>query len=70
MLSGCIFVPNFAIQVFLRANPTTRKQPIGILDGIPPQQKLIAVNRDLSNRRERNTFGLEFVPNKNAAEAQ
>jgi protein ImuB len=44
MLSGCIFVPNFPIQAFLRAHPAMRENSIGILDGVPPQQKVIAIN--------------------------
>ena len=44
MLFACILVPNFPVQVFLRANPGMREHPVGILEGVPPQQRVIAVN--------------------------
>jgi len=76
MLSGCIFVPNFPIQVFLRVNPAMREQPIGILDGIPPQQKIIAVNTKAAalgvdvgfTKQQAETFGTTLCARSELAE--
>jgi len=44
MLFGCIFVPNFPVAAVLRAEPQLRHQPLAILHGKPPLEKILAVN--------------------------
>jgi protein ImuB len=41
---ACIFVPNFHVAAILRAEPELRMQAVGILEGAPPQEKILAAN--------------------------
>ena len=41
---ACIFVPDFPVQAVLRAEPELRSQPVAVLEGKPPLQKVFAVN--------------------------
>jgi protein ImuB len=40
----CIFVPEFPVQAFLRAEPELRSRPVAVLEGKAPLQKVFAVN--------------------------
>jgi protein ImuB len=42
---ACIFVPDFVVAALLRADPELRSQPLAILEGKAPLQKLFAVNQ-------------------------
>jgi protein ImuB len=41
---ACIFVPNFALAAWLRAEPELRARPLAVLEGKAPLQKVFAVN--------------------------
>ena len=41
---ACIFVPDFAVEALLRAEPDLRSQAVAVLEGKPPLQKIFAVN--------------------------
>jgi protein ImuB len=41
---ACIFVPDFPVQAVLRAEPGLRSQPVAVLEGKAPLQKVFAVN--------------------------
>src|SRR5271169_692124 len=41
---ACIYVPNFPVAAALRAEPELQARPVGILEGKPPLEKIIAVN--------------------------
>ena len=39
-----IFVPDFAVEAVLRAEPELRSQPVAVLEGKPPLQKIFGLN--------------------------
>jgi protein ImuB len=41
---ACIFVPDFPVEALLRAEPGLRSQPLAVLEGKPPLQKVFAAN--------------------------
>jgi protein ImuB len=41
---ACIFVPDFPVEALLRAEPDLRSQPLCVLEGKAPLQKVFAVN--------------------------
>src|SRR5215471_21298844 len=41
---ACIFVPDFPVEAILRAEPELRAQPVAVLEGKPPLQKVFATN--------------------------
>jgi len=41
---ACIFVPDFPVEALLRAQPELRAQPLAVLEGKPPLEKVLAVN--------------------------
>ncbi len=41
---ACIYVPNFSVAAALRAEPELKPQPVAILEGKPPLEKIIAVS--------------------------
>src|SRR5882672_1203062 len=41
---ACIYVPNFPVAAALRAEPELKTRAVAILEGKPPQEKVIAVN--------------------------
>jgi protein ImuB len=41
---ACIFIPNFALAAWLRAEPELRTRPLAVLEGKVPLQKVFAVN--------------------------
>jgi len=41
---ACIFVPDFPVEAVLRAEPELRSQPVAVLEGKPPLQKVLGVN--------------------------
>jgi len=43
---ACIFVPDFPVEAFLRAEPELRSQPLVVLEGKAPLQKIFAVNEN------------------------
>jgi protein ImuB len=45
---ACIYVPNFFVAAALRANPDLRVRPVAILEGKPPLEKIIAINKKAS----------------------
>ena len=44
MFFACIFVPDFPVEAILRAEPELRAQPLAVLEGKPPLQKVLGVN--------------------------
>jgi protein ImuB len=44
MLFACIFVPDFAVEALLRAEPELRSQAVAVLEGKPPLQKVYGEN--------------------------
>jgi len=42
---AAVFVPNFILQAIARAEPELRAQPLAILEGHPPHDRAIAINR-------------------------
>jgi protein ImuB len=44
MCFACIFVPDFTVEALLRAEPDLRSQPVAVLEGKPPLQKVYGVN--------------------------
>ena len=44
MAFACIFVPDFAVEALLRTEPELRSQPLAVLEGKAPLQKIFAVN--------------------------
>ena len=43
---ACIFVPDFPVEALLRTEPVLRSQPLAVLEGKPPLQKVFAVNEN------------------------
>src|SRR5580692_675553 len=43
---ACIFVPDFPVEALLRAEPELRTQPLAVLEGKAPLQKVLAVNEN------------------------
>jgi len=43
---ACIFVPDFPVEAILRAEPGLRSQPLAVLEGKPPLQKVFAANEN------------------------
>jgi protein ImuB len=41
---ACLFVPDFPVESVLRAEPDLRAQPLAVLEGKPPLQKVLGVN--------------------------
>jgi protein ImuB len=45
MAFASIYVPDFSIQAVVRAAPALHQQPIALIDGSPPLEKVVAVNQ-------------------------
>jgi protein ImuB len=43
---ACIFVPDFPVEALVRAEPELRYQPLAVLEGKAPLQKVFAVNEN------------------------
>jgi protein ImuB len=43
---ACIFVPNFTVEALLRTEPGLRSQPLAVLEGKSPLQKVLATNEN------------------------
>src|SRR5438552_1224979 len=43
---ACIFVPNFPVGAILRAEPDLRSKAVAVLEGKPPLENVLAVNRE------------------------
>ncbi len=43
---ACIFVPDFSVEARLRTEPELRSQPLAVLEGKAPLQKVFAVNEN------------------------
>jgi protein ImuB len=43
---ACIFVPDFPVEALLRAESGLRSQPLAVLEGKPPLQKVFAANEN------------------------
>ena len=41
---ACIYTPNFPVAAILRAEPEIRTQPVVVLEGNPPLEKVLAIN--------------------------
>lgn len=44
MLFACVYVPNFVAQAALRNDPEVASSPFVVVDGVPPQVRVIALN--------------------------
>src|SRR5215470_767396 len=44
MSFASIFVPDFPVEALLRAEPELRAQPVAVLEGKPPLQKIFGLN--------------------------
>lgn len=44
MLFACVYVPNFVAQAALRNDPLAASHPFAVVDGVPPQVRVIALN--------------------------
>lgn len=64
MLFGCIYVPDFAVQAIVRAEPELRDKAVAVLAGTPPLQKIFALN-DAAR-----ALGVELGISKLQAEAE
>jgi protein ImuB len=53
---ACIFVPDFPVEALLRTEPSLRSQPLAVLEGKPPLQKVFAANENA--RRAGVTLGM------------
>src|SRR3954453_24032831 len=42
---ACIYVPNFSVTAALRAEPELKSRAVAILEGKPPLEKIIAVDK-------------------------
>jgi protein ImuB len=43
---ACIFVPDFPVEALFRTEPGLRSQPVAVLEGKPPLQKVFAANEN------------------------
>jgi protein ImuB len=43
---ACIFVPDFPVEALLRAEPSLRSQPLAVLEGKAPLQKVLTANEN------------------------
>ena len=50
---ACLHAPDFPVQAVVRLDATLRQQPVAILDGSPPLQKVVALN---SRARKRGMY--------------
>src|SRR5262245_47918995 len=41
---ACLYAPDFPVQAVVRLNAALRQQPVALLDGSPPLQKVVALN--------------------------
>src|SRR5271163_2664105 len=41
---ACIYVPDFPVEVMVRAEPVLRDRAVAVLEGRPPQVRVIALN--------------------------
>ncbi len=62
MTFACIHVPNFPLAAVLRAEAELRSQPVAVLEGKPPLEKVLAVNE------RANAIGIEPGMTKTQAE--
>ena len=62
MSFACLYIPNFSVAAALRAEPDLQARPLGIFEGKPPLEKIIAVNK-AANR-------LGIAPGINKAQAE
>jgi len=44
MAFASIYVPDFSIQAVVRAEPALRQQPVALVDGCPPLERVVAIN--------------------------
>ncbi|WP_263357720.1 DNA polymerase Y family protein [Acidicapsa ligni] len=44
MLYACVYVPNFVAQAALRNDPEVAAKPFAVVDGVPPQVRVVALN--------------------------
>jgi len=44
VLFAAVYVPNFLAQAALRNNPEAREKPFAVVDGVPPQVRVVALN--------------------------
>jgi len=46
---ACIFVPDFPVEAIVRAEPGLRSNPVAVLEGKPPLEKIVAANEEARN---------------------
>ena len=47
---ACLYIPDFPLEALLRAEPRLRSQPLAVLEGKPPLQKVFVVNEHAHSR--------------------
>ena len=47
---ACIYVPNFPVAAALRAEPELQARAVAIVEGKPPLEKILAVNKEATRR--------------------
>ena len=41
---ACIYVPDFPVEAFVRAEPLLRERAVAVLEGKPPLVRVVALN--------------------------
>src|SRR5579862_2549605 len=44
MVFAAIYIPDFSVQAAIRVEPSLRDSAVALVDGIPPQVKVVAAN--------------------------
>src|SRR3974377_2363255 len=44
VMFACIYVPDFPVEAIVRAEPSLRERAVAVLEGKPPQVRVIALN--------------------------
>ena len=74
---ACLYAPDFLVQAVVRLDATLRQQPVAILDGSPPLQKIAALNSQAREqgmhpgmtKSQAELFGIKLCQRNRAQEA-